>query len=417
MNIKFMNQPKDVQMGKILKTKLEDKFNEVWIVSGIAKDSGLDLLMDSFEFSIKNGAKLNIAIGIDRKNTSKDELLKILNIGANLKVHVNSEENKVETRIYVFESNSSDSYIYISGAKLSEGGLTENSCIITEIKYPLEEAESFKLFKNQLLMGIDSAFKEVDKEDIMLLASKGEILTRIIDRKIPSISELYGNKEQVIGEQVYDEGASLGLFNTDELENIDIEFDFGIDVRKNVELEVEKEAKKDIYEGINKTEEDLKRLLGKEIEEDSPKKSRIIKDITDIDFKNMTTLIVEAGKIADKGVTAHELRIPQSLSSMMNEFLNVTDKKEIELEILDNKDNKEYIEKDVNMLDNGKGISIKCEKLSNLNLKEHDLVRILKESDTKYKFEIIREDTEEYNIWERYCINAIKGTKRRYGII
>ena len=55
-----------------------------------------------------------------------------------------------------------------------------------------------------------------------------------------------------------------------------------------------------------------------------PKRTRIIKDLTDIDFKNMSTLIIETGKISEKGVTANELRIPQSLSSMMNEFLNVS---------------------------------------------------------------------------------------------
>ena len=131
MNIKFMNQPKDVQMGNILKTKLEDKFDEVWIVSGMVKDSGIELLIDSMIKSIENGAKLNVSIGVDRKNTSKDVLLKIINSGADLKVHVNGEENKVETRVYLFESKDKDSYIYISGGKLSEGGLLENTCLIT----------------------------------------------------------------------------------------------------------------------------------------------------------------------------------------------------------------------------------------------------------------------------------------------
>ena len=128
MNIKFMNQPKDVQMGNILKTRLEDNFDEVWMISGIVKDSGIEFLLDSMETAVKNGAKLNIAIGIDRKNTSKDVLLKLLNAGADLKVHVNSEEAKVETRAYLFESKDSDSYVYISGGKFSEGGLLENTC-------------------------------------------------------------------------------------------------------------------------------------------------------------------------------------------------------------------------------------------------------------------------------------------------
>lgn len=415
MNIKFMNQPKDVELGNILKTRLEDKFKEVFIISGIAKDSGLELLLDSIEVSIKNNAKVNVSIGIDRKNTSKDVLLKLLNLGVNLNVHVNSEENKVESRIYAFESNDSASYIYISGGKLSEGGLLENACIITEIKYEKEEIESFKLFKNQLILGMEDVFKTVDKEDIILLASKGEILTRIIDRKIPSISELYGNKEQVIGEQVYDEGMSLGLFKSEELENVEIEFDLGMDIRKNVELEVEKEAKKDVFKEINKTEDDLKRLLGQEEEEEKQKKSRIIKDASEIDFKNMTALIIES-KIAEKGVSAGELRIPRSLSDMLGEFIKVDDRKNIKLELLDNKDNKEYNEEAL-IYDNGKGISLKAKLFEELKIAEDDLIRLIKVSSDNYKIEIIRSNTEEYNVWERYCINTIKGTKRRYGII
>ena len=139
--------------------------------------------------------------------------------------------------------------------KLSEGGLLENICLITEIKYSKEDKDSFKIFKNQLLQGTANNFKTIDREDIILLAKNGEILSRIIDRKIPSISELYGNKEQSIGEQVYDEGANLGLFNVEDLDNVDIEFDDGIELRKNVELEVEKEAKKDILE-TTKTEKE-----------------------------------------------------------------------------------------------------------------------------------------------------------------
>ena len=417
MDIKFMNQPKEVQMGNILKTRLSEKFDEVWIVSGIVKDSGIDILLDSFNTAVENGTKLNTLLGVDRKNTSKDMLLKLLSVGANLSIHINSEENKVETRIYAFESKDSVSYVYISGGKFSEGGLQENTCLITEIKYSAEEYEKFKLFKNQLIQNTNSEFKLVDKDDIALLAMKGEIVSRIIDRKIPSISELYGNKEQVIGEQVYDEGASLGLFNSADLEEVDIEFDTGIEIRKNVELEVEKEAKKDIFVETNKTEEDLKRLLGKDEEENSEgKRTRIIKELKDSDFKNMNTLIIEVGKITEKGVGANELRIPRSLSGMMEEFLNVIDSKDVNLQIIDNKDNREYIKVAV-LYDNGKGVSLKTEEFENLKLVEEDLIRLIKIDNETYKIEIIRNDTEEYNVWERYCTNNVKGTKRRYGII
>jgi hypothetical protein len=35
----------------------------------------------------------------------------------------------------------------------------------------------------------------------------------------------------------------------------------------------------------------------------------------------------------------------------------------------------------------------------------------------KYKAELIRQETPEYIIWERYCINAIRGQSRKFGII
>lgn len=417
MDIKFMNQPKDVQMGKILCARLEENFKEAWIVSGISKDSGIEMLFNSIENAISKNAKVNVMLGVDRKNTSKDTLIRLISMGANLSIHVNGDSGKVETRIYVFESNESDSYIYISGGKLSEGGLTENNCIITEIKYTSEEYEKFKLFKQQLFIGTDNIFQSVDKNDIELLAMKGEIVARITERKIPSISELYGDKENIIGEQVYDENRSLGLFNRYELENVDIEIDNKIDIRKNVETTAEKEAKENIFEKTNKTEEDLNRLLGIEkTDEKVTQKSRIVRDLNENDFKNMTTLIIEAGKPLAKDKEIREIRIPKSLATLMPEFLSTDVEKQIKLEIVDNKTNREYNCEAI-ILDNGKGFSISAEKLAELAIEESDVIRIIKINDQKYKIEIIRNNTDEYNVWERYCTNIIKGTKRRFGII
>ena len=416
MDIKFMNQPKDVQMGKILNTRLEENFKEAWIVSGISKDSGIELLLASVENAIKRDMKVNVMLGVDRKNTSKEALTKLLSVGANLSIHVNGDSNKVETRIYAFESENGNSYIYISGGKLSEGGLTENNCIITEIKYEAKEYENFKLFKQQLLLGTENIFKTADKNDIELLAMKGEIVARITERKIPSISELYGEKENIVGEQIYDEGKSLGLFDKDKLENIDIEIDDKIDIRKNVEMEAEKEAKENIFEKTNKTQEDLDRLLGIEKEEVASQKSRIVKDLNENDFKSMTTLIIEAGKPLAKDKEVKEIRIPRSLAMLMPEYLNVETEKQINLDIVDNKTNREYSE-EAKIYDNGKGFSISSPKLLELNIEENDVIRIIKIDNEKYKIEIIRNSTDEYNVWERYCTNTIKGTKRRFGII
>lgn len=416
MDIKFINQPKELKMGEILKKRLQEKYDEAWLVSGIVKDSGIEYLMEDLETAIKNNMIINLLLGVDRKNTSKDILLKIISIGANLSVHVNREEDKVETRVYAFFNENGDSYAYFCGGKLSEGGLVENQCLITEIRYSKNEKEELKCFKNQLAQGTFNAFKTVDSEDIILLAKTGEILSRIIDRKIPTISELYGDKEQTIGEQIYDESSNIKLFDVNDLENIDIEFESGIELRNNVELEVEKEAKKDILK-TTKTEKDLKRLLGKEEEEKENKKVKIIKDIKGLDTKNITTLLIEAGKIANSGADEGKVKIPKMISTLLYEFLEISEsaEKEIKIEILDNKDGKSYETKAI-VSSNVKGISIYSKEISKLNLDESDIIRILKENENKFKFEIIRKETNEYMVWERYCVNSIRGTARRYGI-
>ncbi len=421
MDIKFMNQPKEIKLGNILNQKLKEEFDEIWIASGFVKDSGIELLMDSFESAINNGAKLNVLIGVDRKNTSKDILLKLLTIGANLSIHVNTEEDKTETRIYAFESNKGSSYIYVAGGKLSEGGLLNNSCIITEIKYSVDEKDKFKVFKHQLLQGIENIFKSVDREDILLLAKKGEILTRIIEREIPSINELYGNKEQIIGEKIYDESGKMSLFNVDDLENVDIEFEDGLGIRENVELSVEKEESQDIFEGINKTEEDLKRLLGSKDNEEinENKKTIIIKDLKENDYKNMTTLIIEAGKVTNTGVEAGKIKIPKNLAFYLKNFFNLENSEEVtcKFEFMDNEDGKEYGEKNVILTNTAKGLVIAYEGIANFKLGENDILRIVKITNEKFRCEIIRAKTEEYSIWERYCVNTIRGTERRFGII
>ena len=411
MNIKYMNQPKQVEMGSILKERLSQRFDEVWIVSGIAKDSAMEYLEDSIKTAVNHGTKVNVLIGVDRKNTSKDNLLKLIDSGARLSIHVNGENSKIETRIYVFENKTGDSYVYLTGGKFSEGGLTENTCVITEIRYSKDEQELFHEFKTQMNQGL-AEFQSADREDITLLAMKGEIVSRIIDRKIPSINELYGNKEQVIGEQVYDEGTSLGIIKDEDFDDFEIEFDEGISVRKNVELNAEKEAKINAFEETNKTKEDLDRLLGvKNKEEQDTKRTRIVKDLTEADFAKMTTLIIEAGK-----QSAGEFKIQKGLAQLITPFINADKITSMTLHVLDNKSNHETT-LEAQVVDTGKGISIKSENIDTLEIHEGDIIRILKMTDSEYRFEIIRETTEEFAVWERYLTNTIKGSKRRFGIL
>ena len=418
MEVKFLNQPKEVKLGDILKTRLNEDFEEIYLIAGMVKDTGVEDIYEDILKSMENPRKINVCIGIDRKNTSKDMLLKLLDAGCKLSVHINTDANKVETRAFIFIKENGTSYIYVTGAKFSSGGLFENNCVITEIKYEKDESKALEIAKNNILQGVVAEFHEIDRDEVILLAEKGEIVARITERKIPNIAEMYGSMapaEKPLGEQVYDESISNMTFNFDDLADIEIDLEPGIIMRKNVELAAEKEAKKErkekeeLLKSLKKTESDLDKLYGKKEEETKTK--NIIHKSNEIDYENMTTLIIESNKINEKD---GEFKLPKALSENLSKYFTT---ETVKFDILDNKDNSEEIDENVSILRTDKGISIKSEVLIKLKLEEGDIVRIIRETENSYRCEVIRKESAEHNIWSCYCINSIRGQKRRFGII
>ena len=89
----------------------------------------------------------------------------------------------------------------------------------------------------------------------------------------------------------------------------------------------------------------------------------------------------------------------------------------VRFDIIDNKENKLRTDGMVKLILTDKGISILSKELVALKLLEGDIIRVIKEKQGEFRCEIIRKDTEEYNIWSCYLVNSIRGQKRRYGII
>ncbi len=437
MEIKFLNQPKEIKLGELLRVRLNGRFKAAYFIAGMVKDTGFEEVLEALEKARKNEMEVNLFIGIDRKNTSKDMLVKLIDMGCKMNVHINKDDDKVETRAFVFESEDGISYIYVTGAKFSAGGLLENASVVTEIKYSQEDKQAFELAKNTILQGAVYTFHEVDKDEIILLAERGEIVARITQRKIPKINEMYGNSETTIGEKVYDESTSSIDLKFDEFVDIDIDFDQGIAIRKNVELISEQEARKEqeekekLLKSLSKTESDLERLYKKKEDEIAEKKKPTIHMSNEVDYANMTTLMIESNKIVDSGVGVGEVKIPKMVAENSLHFfggmeafeITVDEKKTarnvatVEFEVLDNKDNSVVTDTNVRLVLSDKGISIKSDVLVALALNEGDIIRIIKEADKKYKCEVIRMDTAEYNVWTGYLLNSIRGQKRKFGIL
>ena len=95
MEIKFLNHPKDVKFIDILSNKLKNKhFTKVWIIAGFAKDSAMDCILNDIEVARNNGVTIECIFGLDKKNTSKDMLLKLLKLGCNIRFNDSRIENR-----------------------------------------------------------------------------------------------------------------------------------------------------------------------------------------------------------------------------------------------------------------------------------------------------------------------------------
>ena len=133
----------------------------------------------------------------------------------------------------------------------------------------------------------------------------------------------------------------------------------------------------------------------------------------------MTTLIIEVGKIAEAGSDNGKVKIPKALATLVGTFFDTIEGGEFEskFEIMDNLDGKEYDAEHVKINNTAKGMTIFSNILISLKLNEDDIIRFIKLKENNFRCEVIRKDTEEYIIWEKYCTNSIRGTERRYGII
>jgi len=420
MEIRFYNQPQDLNLRDMLSEKLKSKnFKKITIFAGFTKDSALDILFEDIKYAIENGATVDIITGIDKKNTSKDMFLRLLNIGCKIRYHLNDDDIKVETRIYTFENENADSFVYLTGAKLSEGGLYTNYAIIEEIKYSSSEKLEFAKVKACIESGISNEdFNVLTEESLKELAKTGDILARITERKIPTIGELYNNtsadKQIDIGTNEYDENKSSIDYKALLEKDVDIDFD-------DTELIKEQDGFGDEVEHKIKSK---KKSSEKVISKIVPKESSI-------NYDKMSTLILSLTKVPQKGATAGEIKIPVLITQNMSKFFNYPNDFHIEedekgklreirkifFEIYDVNKKALYKDNEAILIQNEKYTIIKSEKTKELSIEENDIMRLIKNEDGSYRCEIIKPMDNEYSIWDNFCTYIIKGTSKRYGII
>ncbi len=412
MNIKFLNQPKDINFIDILNDKISSgKFSKVWIVAGFTKDSALDLIYDAVSKGIENGVSIECVFGVDKKNTSKDMLSKFLGLGCKIRYHINADENKFESRMFIFESDDDKSYVYVPGSKLSEGGITHNFTIIEEIEYDKSEKLEFSKVKAALESGLaNDQFAELDEEKLKELASTGEIVARITERKIPSISQLYnGSEEKQDAVVTYDENSSTDYKNL---------------VNKDIDISIESEETIKVQDSLG--DEVEHKIKSKEPESEEKVITKMVAPEKEPEFDNITTLIMELSNLS-----SDEIRIPSAITSSLTKFFNYPDffhmekdekdnlreTQDIILQLFVNKDNTEVTDDNAKIIFTAKTTSIKSDLLKDADIQDSDIMRLIKTDASKYRCEIIKKDTNEYEIWQNFCTIQIKGTSKKIGVL
>lgn len=423
MKIRFLNQPKEIKLSEVLLERISENFNKIWIVAGFAKDTGIELLLPALEEAAQNGSIIELIIGVDNKNTSKDMLLKLLNIGCNIRVHINKEESKLETRMYAFENESGESFVYLSGSKFSEGGLTENKCLVTEIVY--DEIEKKEFNKVKISVENSANYNEIfvlDLPKLKSLAENGEILARITERKIPRISDLYKVENVNVGMQEYDESASFNI-----KEHVNENFEIEIDVPITNEIKYQSSLGDEVEQKI------IKSTRAEESSENEEKvSSKLILGEKELNYEEMNTFMLQTNRIIQTGATSGEIKIPNYIAENMKKFLDypelfhviadsngkLKDTAIVKFKIYDNRTKSEdIIDTDVKIYQTDKYLAIKSDVIKGLDIEEGDIIRIIKEGKGDYSCEIIRKDTAEYQVWEGFCTTKLKGTSRKFGII
>ncbi|MBR6252473.1 MAG: hypothetical protein IKR04_01315 [Clostridia bacterium] len=415
MEINFYNQPKDDNFCNILTRALTSKeYEKAFFYAGFVKDNAIEMLLDSLKEATDNGMSINMVLGLDKKNTSKEMLLKLLNLGINIRYCLNDEDTKLETRLYLFEGRNDNNVSYVPGSKFSEGGITTNLTLIQEIKYSKEDKMMYSRLKASVESGLqDDRFIKLDEENLKTLASRGDIVARITERKIPSINELYNRTEDaVVGTIDYDEGSSTDysdLVNKD----IDILIDDGSDVKYQTSLgeEVEHKLKKDAKE---------EKVV-----------SKIVIPEKNVDFESASTLIYLLAKKPNSGESSKEIKLSSAITSQLaglfdypngyhmeqDEKGTLREKKNINLTIFENENKQSIKAFDAAIYFQAKTTTIRTEMLSNVKIDEEDILRFIKESIEDYKCEIIKKGSQEYEVWKSFCTNQVKGSTKKFGIL
>lgn len=337
MNSKLFFQTSDKNtMSSKLTENFEQNPKKVYIFAGTLKEGGFNILEDNF-FDSK--AKIYIALGIDKKNTTKLMLESLLKYTKEIYTFNNNEIVEFDSSVCIFEFQDK-ALMYNLSSNFSESGLLNNNSLYLETIYNLKNADDKKSYKEMIktiiseIEGENNKFTKLTLDMVDELQNNKEIFTtKQYVHNVKSISELLGKEPNIKSEKkemskneiedIYVSNIDLPKIeiNDDDLGLDDIDIS-EVDDEPVLEERKKEEKSKEIINTDDKKEET------EQIEESIDTESDLYdENLENIDFDENDTL-----DIADMLFSKADLKLDvDSAKKEMQKEQEVESKKEDEL--------------------------------------------------------------------------------------
>ena len=447
------------------------QLKKIYIVASDIKESGYDIVEECL---IDLKARKFIALGIDKKNTTKKMLDSILKYTKNAFVWDNNADIEFKSSIFAFEYED-ESQVYILNNSITDSMLDTDLSMYTKLTFDLlKDKKEYEEYIDSLTKEVKASFVKLTKEYIdELLENKLIFTTKQYIHNVPSIAELLGKKEEQKTPEIVEQPKKLPKIELDATDLGAFEIDLGDMASFEVETEepyiieeVENKSQEEQQietEAFGLNEQDLDEMQDEDyvisdevidmealvleskvvkidknvIEkakkgEQNTKKSEEKQVSKKINLDKVSNIIMELASKPTKGKDQNKIKVPNYIKDMVPQFFEImedaklskTDDGEykeaiIKLEVIDVNNGLKHVDSSAKLRQKvGQTyVEFETDKLIDVAYEELDIARVIKLAKDYYHIEIIPKGIEEYNLWYKMCTNNFRGSSRQYGLM
>ena len=442
------------------------KLKKIYVISGDVKETGYDIIEECL---IDLKARKFIALGIDKKNTTRKMLENVLKYTKNVYIWDNNSDVEFNSNIYVFEYED-EAFVYLVSGSVTDSMLETDLCIYNKLVFDLiKDKKEYEEYLELLTKEVKTSFTKLTKEYIEeLVENKLIFTTKQYIHVVPSIAELLGKTEKEEEKEKLEVVKPLPKIeiNKDDLDSFEIDLgDISFKENKDsIVEEVEKAA--DVEQEVETTafgldeemqdvEEEEEYTISNEVidMESLVLESEVVKinkkDIVKnekrekterqekqaskkINLSKVSNIIMELAKKPTKGKDIDKIKIPNYIKDMIPQFFEIMEdasvvklddgeykEAKVKLEIIDVNTSNKYTDVAACLRQKVGQTYVEFEsaKLAEIMYEELDIARVIKLAKDSYYIEIIPQGIEEYALWNKLCTNSFRGSNRQYGLM